>query len=83
MKGKREFARNAENILKLKKCKLTILRRGVKAARLSQRTVKCSAQIATAARATYKFKRLSHYTADAFYKSIIFPCNNTEVPPVK
>ena len=59
MKGKREFARNAENILKLKKCKLTISRRGVRVERQLRKTVRCFAQTVTAARVTYKISPFS------------------------
>ena len=53
MKDKTEFAKNVENILKLNKCRLTILHRGARAARLSRKTVKCFARIATAERAMF------------------------------
>ena len=52
-------AQNAESILKLKKCKLTISCRGVRVERQLRKTVKCFVQTVTAARVTYKISPFS------------------------
>ena len=59
MSGKKVSAQNAESILKLKKCKLTISCRGVRVERQLRKTVKCFVQTVTAARVTYKISPFS------------------------
>ena len=54
MNDKKAFVRSVESILKLRKCKLTILPRGAREERQMQRIVKCFAQTAIDVKAIYK-----------------------------